>query len=103
VRSRLAFQGSLALAVHRTSDLPGLERFLKVRLPQAGKELRGISSLELEEIAQSKKQIMSSRSFGVPVDSIGGAARVDGELPGHGSGEAAAPEVGRRGRPMFFI
>jgi DNA polymerase V len=33
-------------------------------------ELRGLSCLELEDIAQPKKQIMSSRSFGVPVESI---------------------------------
>ena len=33
-------------------------------------ELRGISCLELEDIAPAKKQIMSSRSFGAPVESI---------------------------------
>ncbi len=33
-------------------------------------ELRGISCHELEDIAPAKKQIMSSRSFGAPVESI---------------------------------
>ena len=33
-------------------------------------ELRGISCLTLEDIAPARQQIMSSRSFGVPVESI---------------------------------
>ena len=33
-------------------------------------ELRGISCLELEDIVPPKQQIMSSRSFGVPVESV---------------------------------
>jgi DNA polymerase V len=33
-------------------------------------ELRGISCLELEEVAPSKQQIMSSRSFGSPVTTL---------------------------------
>ena len=31
-------------------------------------ELRGISCLDMEDVAQPKKQILSSRSFGVPVE-----------------------------------
>ena len=34
-------------------------------------ELRGISCLELEDVVPPKQQIMSSRSFGTPVESIG--------------------------------
>lgn len=33
-------------------------------------ELRGISCLELDDVAPSKQQIMSSRSFGTPVETI---------------------------------
>lgn len=33
-------------------------------------ELRGVPCLELEEIAPPKQQIMSSRSFGKPVECI---------------------------------
>jgi len=33
-------------------------------------ELRGISCLELEDIAPPRRQILSSRSFGVPVESV---------------------------------
>lgn len=35
-------------------------------------ELRGISCLELEDIAPPRQQIMSSRSFGAPVESVAG-------------------------------
>lgn len=41
-----------------------------VVLERTCNELRGISCLELEDIAAPKKQIMSSRSFGTPVQSI---------------------------------
>ena len=33
-------------------------------------ELRGISCLELDDVAPAKQQIMSSRSFGIPVETI---------------------------------
>ena len=41
-----------------------------VKMERTCNELRGISCLELEDIAPAKKQIMSSRSFGAPVESI---------------------------------
>ena len=42
-----------------------------VTLERTCNELRGISCLELEEVTPSKQQIMSSRSFGVPVETMG--------------------------------
>ena len=41
-----------------------------VVMERTSSELRGISCLTLEDIAPARQQIMSSRSFGVPVESI---------------------------------
>lgn len=42
-----------------------------VVLERTCNELRGISCLDLEDVAPPKQQIMSSRSFGAPVETIG--------------------------------
>ena len=51
----------------RMTPPPYLRQHFGVVMERTGSELRGISCLELEEIAPLKKQIVSSRAFGVLV------------------------------------
>lgn len=63
------------MGIHTVLDLrnaspKAMRSHFGVVMERTCNELRGISCLELEDMAQPKKQIMSSRSFGTPVESI---------------------------------
>ena len=67
-------RGLSALGIDTVLDLRNaspkrMRSYFGVVMERTCSELRGISCLDLEAVAQSKKQIMSSRSFGVPVES----------------------------------
>ena len=51
----------------RDAPLSWLRSSFGVVMERTGNELRGVSCLDLEEVAPAKKQIISSRSFGQPV------------------------------------
>lgn len=55
----------------RQADPETLRRRFSVVMERTVRELRGISCLRLEEITPAKQQIISSRSFGAPVRSMG--------------------------------
>ena len=64
-----------AMDIHRVLDLRNaspqhLRAQFGVVMARTCSELRGISCLELEDIAPPRQQILSSRSFGVPVESV---------------------------------
>ena len=64
-----------AIDIHTVLDLrnaspPHLRAQFGVVMERTCSELRGISCLELEDIAPPRQQILSSRSFGVPVESV---------------------------------
>lgn len=64
-----------ALGIHTVLDLRNtspkeIRTHFGVVLERTCNELRGISCLALEDIAAPKKQIMSSRSFGLPVTKL---------------------------------
>jgi DNA polymerase V len=54
----------------RDADASTLRRQFSVVLERTVMELRGISCLELEELAPAQKQIMSSRSFGTYIHTL---------------------------------
>jgi DNA polymerase V len=61
--------------IHTVLDLRNaspkhLQAQFGVLMARTCSELRGISCLELEDIAPPRRQILSSRSFGVPVESV---------------------------------
>ncbi len=63
------------MSIHTVLDLRNaspkeMRRHFGVVLERTCNELRGISCLALDDIAVSKQQIMSSRSFGKPVETI---------------------------------
>lgn len=55
----------------RDADPIKIRKRFSVVLERTVQELRGISCLDLEEVAPNKQQIMSSRSFGLPIYSLG--------------------------------
>ena len=63
------------LGIHSVADLQAADpawlggRF-SVVLARTVEELRGVSCLQLEDVAPPKQQIMTSRSFGVPVTEL---------------------------------
>ncbi len=64
-----------AMDIHSVLDLRNtspqhLRAQFGVVMARTCSELRGISCLELEDIAPPRQQILSSRSFGVPVESV---------------------------------
>lgn len=64
-----------SLGIHTVLDLRNaspkeIRTHCGVVMERTCNELRGISCLALEEVAQPKQQIMASRSFGEPVESI---------------------------------
>jgi len=64
-----------ALGIHSVADLQAadpawLGRRFSVVLERTAEELRGVSCLQLEDVAPPKKQIMTSRSFGTLVASL---------------------------------
>src|SRR5574337_288943 len=52
------------------ADAEGLRRRVSVGMARTVQELRGVSCLDLEELAPAKQQIMASRSFGQHVHDI---------------------------------
>ena len=70
IRKRLSAMAIDTVLDLRNASPKAMRSHFGVVMERTCNELRGISCLELEDIAPSKKQIMSSRSFGVPVESI---------------------------------
>ena len=70
IRKRLSAMAIDTVLDLRNASPKELRSHFGVVMERTCNELRGISCLELEDIAPSKKQIMSSRSFGVPVETI---------------------------------
>ena len=66
---RLGGLGITTVRDLRNADAGMLRRGFSVVLERTVKELRGLSCLELEELAPAKKQIMCSRTFGAYVHS----------------------------------
>lgn len=71
IKKRLGALGIDTVLDLRNASPKAMRSHFGVVMERTCNELRGISCLELEDIAPSKKQIMSSRSFGVPVETIG--------------------------------
>ncbi len=67
---RLAAMGIHSVLDLRNASPKAMRSHFGVVMERTCNELRGISCLELEDMAQPKKQIMSSRSFGSPVETI---------------------------------
>ena len=61
---RLARQGIETVKDLRDADTKTVRRQFSVVVERTVLELRGVSCLDLEEVAQAKKEIVSSRSFG---------------------------------------
>lgn len=62
--ARLEEQGIHTVRQLRDADAETIRSRFSVVLERTVRELRGVSCLELEEVAPDKQQIMSSRSFG---------------------------------------
>ena len=65
--SRLGIQNALEL---KAADAATIRRSLGVTGERLMRELNGISCLEMEEIPPGRKGVVSSRSFGSPVDTL---------------------------------
>ena len=70
ITKRLGAMGITSVLDLRNASPKEMRTHFGVVMERTCNELRGISCLELEDIAQPKKQIMSSRSFGVPVETL---------------------------------
>ena len=67
---RLAGMGVTTVRSLRDADARMIRDTFSVVLERTVMELRGISCLELEELAPAKKQIMSSRTFGAYIHAL---------------------------------
>jgi DNA polymerase V len=67
IQERLAGMGIETVQQLKDSSLSRIKKEFNVVLARTVAELNGESCLALEEVAQPKQQIMSSRSFGQPV------------------------------------
>lgn len=67
IQERLTTMGILTVLQLRDADLKVIRRQFGVVLERTVMELRGVSCLALEEISPPRQQIISSRSFGMPV------------------------------------
>jgi DNA polymerase V len=67
---KLAVRGITTVRDLRDADAVTLADAFSVVLQRTVMELRGVSCLELEELAPAKKQIVSSRSFGAYIYSL---------------------------------
>lgn len=67
IADRLAGMGIETVQALREADPKLLRQHFGVVLERTGNELRGLSCLSLEEVAPARKQMVSSRSFGVMV------------------------------------
>ncbi len=70
IARRLEVMGIHTVLDLRNASPKEMRRHFGVVMERTCNELRGISCLALDDIAQSKQQIMSSRSFGHPVETI---------------------------------
>jgi DNA polymerase V len=70
ISERLAGLGITTVRDLRDADTGMLRREFSVVLERTVMELRGVSCLELEELAPAKKQIMSSRTFGAYIHTL---------------------------------
>lgn len=70
IARRLEVMGIHTVLDLRNASPKEMRRHFGVVMERTCNELRGISCLALDDIAQSKQQIMSSRSFGRPVETI---------------------------------
>lgn len=70
IARRLEIMGIRTVLDLRNAAPKEMRRHFGVVMERTCHELRGISCLVLEDIAQPKQQIMSSRSFGRPVETI---------------------------------
>ena len=70
ITKRLGAMGITSVLDLRNASPKEMRAHFGVVMERTCNELRGISCLELEDIAQPKKQIMSSRSFGAPVETL---------------------------------
>jgi len=70
IRKRLAGMGIDTVLDLRNASPKQMRAQFGVVMERTCNELRGISCLELEDVMPPKQQIMSSRSFGVPVETI---------------------------------
>jgi DNA polymerase V len=68
--ARLEAMGIRTVLALRNASPTALRTRFGVVLARTCNELRGVSCLALEDVAVPKQQILSSRSFGVPVDTI---------------------------------
>lgn len=68
--AKLAGLGIHSVADLQAADPSWLGRRFSVVLERTVEELRGVSCLEIEDVAPPKKQIMTSRSFGWPVTEL---------------------------------
>jgi DNA polymerase V len=70
INARLAAMGIDTVLDLRNASTKAIRAQFGVVMERTCEELRGVPCLELEEIAPPKQQIMSSRSFGKPVECI---------------------------------
>lgn len=70
IKAHLQSAGIRTVKDLRDAPLTWLRSRFGVVMERTGNELRGISCLDLEEIAPPKKQIIASRSFGQPVHAL---------------------------------
>ena len=70
INQRLGAMGIQTVLELRNASPKEIRAQFGVVLERTCEELRGISCLDLEDVAPAKKQIMSSRSFGAPVERI---------------------------------
>jgi len=72
ITARLEAMGIRTVRQLRDADVETIRSIFSVVLERTVRELRGVSCLDLEEVAQEKQQIMSSRSFGILVYELAG-------------------------------
>ena len=72
IATRLEQMGITTVRQLRGADVTLIRREFSVVMERTVMELRGVSCLALEDVAPPKKQIMSSRSFGLPVYDLPG-------------------------------
>lgn len=70
IAKRLNAMGIETVLDLRNTSIKEIRAQFGVVMERTCNELRGISCLELEDVAPAKQQIMSSRSFGSPVTSL---------------------------------
>ncbi len=67
IREKLVRLGINTVLDLKQADIAPIRRYFSVVMQRTVMELRGISLLQLEEVAPARQQIMCSRSFSLPV------------------------------------